>query len=167
MSQYKKIHEILEKLDISFDEIVHEASTSCEHSKVLRQEAGLAWVGGKNIVFHAKGNFYLLTTLWDKDIKARKFKKEFGSKDIRFASQEEITTLWLGTIGSIAPFWFENISIPVYVDSEIFQHEYFMFNPADPTKSIRLNTQDLKKIYKNMENNIKIFTLNEEEISFE
>lgn len=166
MSQYKKIHAILETLQIPFDEITHEASMSCEHSKVLRQEAGLVWVGSKNIVFHAKGNFYLLTTLWDKDIKARKFKKEFGTKDIRFASQEEITILWLGTIGSIAPFWFENISIPVYVDSEIFQYEFFIFNPADPTKSLRISTQDLKKVYENMKNNVKIFTLTEEEVSF-
>jgi len=41
MSQYKKIHAILETLQIPFDEITHEASMSCEHSKVLRQEAGL------------------------------------------------------------------------------------------------------------------------------
>jgi len=32
-----------------------------------------------------------VTTLGDKDIKARNFKSQFGTKDIRFASQEEIT----------------------------------------------------------------------------
>lgn len=164
MEQYKKIHEILKILNISFDEIGHEPSTSCEHSKELREKAGLEWVGSKNIIFHAKWKFYLVTTLWDKDIKARKFKKEFGTKDIRFASQEEITSLWLGVIGSIAPFWFENIEVPVFVDSEIFEHEYFMFNPSDAWKSVRVRTQDLKKIYENMKNEVKFFTLTEEEL---
>lgn len=167
MTQYNNIHQLLETYGIEFDEVSHEPSTSCEHSKELRMKAWLEWVGSKNIIFHAKWKFYLVTTLWDTDIKARKFKKEFGTKDIRFASQEEITSLWLGVIGSIAPFWFENSEVPVYVDSEIFEHEYFMFNPSDATKSIRLKTQDLKKIYENMKNEVKFFTLTEEEITFE
>ena len=164
MSQYQKIIQILNELNISFDEISHEASTSCEHSKELRQKAWLSWVWSKNIVFHAKQKFYLVTTLWDKDIKARKFKSEFWTKDIRFASQDEINALWLGTIWSIAPFWFENISVPVYVDDEIFDSEYFMFNPADPCKTIRLKTTDLKKIYENMENIVKFFNINQDSL---
>lgn len=90
---YTGILAILEHTHIPFDEIKHEASVSCEHSRELREKAGLTGAGSKNIVFHAKGNFYLVTTLGDKDIKARRFKKEFGTKDIRFASQEEITSL--------------------------------------------------------------------------
>ena len=164
MSQYQKIIQILNELNISFDEISHEASTSCEHSKELRQKAWLSWVWSKNIVFHAKQKFYLVTTLWDKDIKARKFKSEFWTKDIRFASQDEINALWLGTIWSIAPFWFENISVPVYVDDEIFDSEYFMFNPADPCKTIRLKTTELKKIYENMENIVKFFNINQDSL---
>jgi hypothetical protein len=39
-----------------------------------------------------------------------------------------------------------------------------MFNPSDATKSIRLKTQDLKKIYENMKNEVKFFTLTEEEL---
>lgn len=90
---YTGILATLEHAHIPFDEIKHEASTSCEHSRELREKAGITGAGSKNIVFHAKGNFYLVTTLGDKDIKARRFKKEFGTKDIRFASQEEITSL--------------------------------------------------------------------------
>ncbi len=165
MTQFDKIIEILKKLDINYDLIDHEASTSCEHSASLRSEAGLTWAWSKNIIFHAKWNFYLVTTLWDKDIKARKFKWEFGTKDIRFASQDEITNLWLGTIGSIAPFGFENTLVPIYVDEEIFEHEYFMFNPADPCKSLRLKTSDLRKVYETLENEVKFFRIGED--SFE
>jgi prolyl-tRNA editing enzyme YbaK/EbsC (Cys-tRNA(Pro) deacylase) len=45
-----------------------------------------------------------VTTTGEKQIKARNFKHEFGSKDIRFASQEEITAVSGAIIGSIPPF---------------------------------------------------------------
>lgn len=163
---YDKILKILNDLNLHFDEIDHESSTSCEHSKELRAKAGLEWVWSKNIVFQAKWNFYLVTTLWDKDIKARKFKHEFWTKDIRFASQDEITLLKLWVIWSISPFWFDNENIPVYIDTEIFKHKYFMFNPWNPCKSIRLKTTDLRNIYKTLKNQIKFFDIWEEEINF-
>lgn len=166
MTQYEKIIHILNELNISFDEITHEETKSCEHSKELREKAWLNWVWSKNIVFHAKSKFYLVTTLWDKDIKARKFKQEFWTKDIRFATQDEINSICLWTIWSIAPFWFENFEVPIYVDNEIFTNEYFMFNPANPCKSIRIKTIDLKNIYSKIKNPIKFFTISEDEIIF-
>gem|GEM_PF-2161253 len=73
----------------------------------------------------------------------------------------------MGTIGSIAPFGFTNTEIPLFVDSAIFDSEYFSFNPADPTKSIKIQTQDLKKIYQTLSNPIQFFRLDEEEILFD
>lgn len=163
---FENILNILKTSNISFDLIEHEPSTSCEHSKILREKAGLVWVWSKNIIFHAKWEFYLVTTIWDKDIKARKFKWEFWTKDIRFASQDEITNIKMWTIWCISPFWFENENIKVYVDWEIFEHEYFMFNPWVPDKTIRVKTDDLKNIYKNMKNDIKFFKLSNESIEF-
>lgn len=163
---YKNIIEKLKKLNIDFDELDHEESKSCDDSKSFRQQAWFDWIGSKNIVFHAKWKFYLVTTIWDKDLKARKFKKEFGTKDIRFASQEEITKEINWVIWSIPPFGFENTEIPIFVDKEIFEHEYFMFNPADATKTIRIKTSDLKIIYESLENQVKLFDFSGEEALF-
>lgn len=159
---FLSILHLINNLNIPFKEINHEASTSCEHSKSLRKAQGLVWIGSKNIVFHAKGKFYLVTTLGDKNIKARNFKHEFGTKDIRFASQEEITKELGATIGSIPPFGFENSEIPLYVDAEIFNHEYFCFNPWIPTKSIQIKTEDLKNMYLHLKNKVKIFDFSDE-----
>ena len=109
----------------------------------------------------------MITTIWDKEIKARRFKKEFGTKDIRFAYQEEITSLLWATIWSIPPFGFQNKTIKIFVDKEIFNSEYFMFNPGISTKTIRIKTSDLKEIYLSLENQIKIFEFLEEETIFE
>ncbi len=152
-----KIYETLKNLNIQFDEIEHEATTSCEHSKSLRAEKWFEWAWSKNILFHCKWKFYMVITLWDKQIKARKFKKEFWSKDIRFANEDEIKQVINGTIGCIPSFGFKNEEIPVYVDIEIFEHKYFMFNPDNPEKTIRLETSDLKKVYKSMKNPVKFF----------
>ncbi|MDD2566105.1 MAG: YbaK/EbsC family protein [Candidatus Gracilibacteria bacterium] len=160
---YQNIKNILENLNITFNEIEHLESHSCNDSKKYRSELGLNGLGSKNIVFHCKGNFYLVTTHGDKSIKARNFKREFGSKDIRFASQDEINSIGLGTIGSISPFGFDNTLIPVFVDTEIFENEYFIFNPFVPTKSIQIKSEDLKRIYENMANNVKFFRHSEEE----
>lgn len=160
---YQNIIKILKDLNIKFDEIEHEISKTCDDSKRFRDEKWLVWLGSKNIVFHAKWNFYLVVTHWDKQIKARNFKKEFGSKDIRFATQDEITPLLGAIIWSIPPFGFNNYWIKIFVDNEIFESEYFIFNPSIPTKSIRIKSEDLKRIYDNLENEDKYFIQEEDE----
>ena len=159
---YQNIINILEKNNIEYDEIDHEVSTSCEDSKELRAKAGLEWLGSKNLMFHCKEKFYMIVTHADKRINAKRFKKEFGSKNIRFASAEEIKEQIWGTIGCIPSFGFMNTEIQVFVDSEIFEHEYFMFNPDDPTKTIRIKTGDLNFIFNSLENEVKYFLGGEE-----
>ncbi|HBA44867.1 TPA: hypothetical protein DEG21_03590 [Patescibacteria group bacterium] len=63
------------------------------------------------------------------------------------------------------PFGFDNSTIKIFVDKEIFESEYFIFNPSVPTKSIRIKSTDLRKIYENLENEIKYFI--QEEDAFE
>lgn len=149
MSKLEGIIALLEELQISCDIIDHPESHSCDESKAFRDTAGLTGAGSKNIVFHAKGECYLVTTLAEKPIRARNFKKEFGTKDIRFASQEEITAFCGSIIGSVPPFGFDPL-VPQYVDREIFDHEFFLFNPDIATKSIRIKTQDLLRVYEGM-----------------
>lgn len=159
---YENILRILSELNITFQEITHSESHSCDESKDMRASAWMHGIGSKNLIFHAKGRFYLVTTTGDKQIRARNFKHEFGSKDIRFATQAEITALMDSTIGSIPPFGFENKTLPIYVDREIFAHEYFCFNPNDPIKSIQIRTVDLQKVYNSLENRVQFFEQSEE-----
>ena len=164
---YKNIIKKLKKLKIEYSELDHAESKSCNDSKTFREQAWFDWIWSKNIVFHAKWKYYLVTTIWDKDLKARNFKKEFSTKDIRFANVQEIKDEINWIIWSIPPFGFENKEIPLFVDKEIFEYEYFMFNPANATKTIRIKTSDLKKIYESLGNKIKLFDFSQEEVLFE
>lgn len=162
-SNYENIINILEELNINYKEINHDVSHSCDESKKYRKDAWLEWIWSKNIIFHCKWNYYIVTTHWDKQIKARNFKHEFWSKDIRFANQDEITSIIDSTIWSIPPFWFYNKEICIFLDKEIFEYDFFIFNPSIPTKSIQIYKEDLIKIYNNLPNPIKYFSHTEEE----
>lgn len=154
---YKRIIRLLDSHNISYDEINHEVSTSCDHSKQLRIDAWLEWLWSKNIVFHSEWRFYIVVTHGDKRINAKRFKKEFWSKNIRFATADEIKGVINWTIWCIPSFGYPNEEIPMYVDSEIFSAEYFMFNPGEPEKTIRVQTWDLNYLYTKLKNPVKFF----------
>ncbi len=167
MNIYQNIKDLLESLDIPYETIEHPNVKTCADSAKYRAEHGWIGAGSKNILFHAKGKFYLVVTIAEKDIKARRFKKEFGTKNIRFANAEELDKVTGCQSGSIPPFGHLNEELPIYVDNDIFEQDYFMFNPADPTKSIKLTTSDLKKIYKHIPNRVVIFKTSDNNFTFE
>jgi len=166
MEVYENILRILRKLNISYEQMEHPPVKTCEDSMRYRKEHGWEGVGSKNIIFYAKGKFYLVVTMAEKEIKARRFKKEFGTKNIRFAKPEEVKEITGCEIGAIPPFGYKNRDLPIYVDHEIFENEYFMFTPAIHTKSIRIRAEDLLRIYKSVENPVKIFSLKEGKTEF-
>ena len=163
MSAYENIINILESNNISYDQIEHGEVSSSASSMEFRKEAG--WTdgnGSKNIIYHAKENFFHIVTTHDAMFKARVFKKQFGTKNIRFATPEELDTHTGCKIGSIPPFGYTNSELPIFVDARIFDTEYFMFTPADNFKSLRVKTTDLLKIYKIIENSVKFFSFIDE-----
>jgi len=159
---YKNIISILNSLNITYKEIEHPEVKTCEDSAKYRAQKGLNGIGSKNILFHAKGKFYLVVTIATTEIKARRFKKQFGTKNIRFANETELQEVTACKSGSLPPFGYLTTQLPIYVDKEIFEHKNFMFNPAIPTKTISINTKDLLKVYKNIEQPVILFSKTKE-----
>ena len=147
MSVYDAIITLLDKAHVPFESIEHDPVESCEDSLAHRNAAGWSGASSKCILFHAKERFYLVVTTADRMIKARNFKKPFGTKNIRFATPEEALEQTGCRIGSMPPFGFENAELPIFVDRAIFNHIEFMFNPADPTKSFKIITPHLAVVY--------------------
>ena len=166
MKVYENILRLLKEGGISYEEMEHPPVKTCEDSLKYRADYGWNGKGSKNILLHAKGRFYLVVTIAEKEIKAKRFKKEFNTKNIRFASSEEVKKITECEVGALPPFGYLNKELPIYVDEEIFQHEYFMFNPALHTKSIRIKTDDLKKIYRLVDQPVKFFLVEGGKIEF-
>jgi Ala-tRNA(Pro) deacylase len=165
MSQevYQAIIDLLQRMGISYDEIEHAPVGSCEESLAFRGQAGWSGASSKCILLKAKGKYYLLVTTAEKEIKARLFKKEFGTKDIRFANREELMEVTGCDPGSVPPFGHRDPSLPFYVDENILRAEHFMFTPAIPTKSFRVRTGDLRRIYASIPNTVSTFGEDEDE----
>ncbi|MDH4228495.1 MAG: YbaK/EbsC family protein [Nitrospirota bacterium] len=161
MSVRGRIFELLARQAVSFEEISHPPVSGCDDSRSYRAAAGWPVASGassKCILFHAKERFYLVVTTAGEDIKARKFKKEFGTKDIRFATPDEVFQHTGCTIGSMPPFGVPE-AIPIFVDGRIFEKKHFMFNPADPERSIRIATEAFHNLLAGLPNPTQVFTL--------
>ena len=165
MSQdiYQAIRDLLERMGIPYDEIEHPPVGSCEESLGFRGQAGWEGASSKCILLKAKGRYYLLVTTAEKEIKARLFKKEFGTKDIRFANREELLEVSGCGPGSVPSFGHREPTLPFYVDENILRAGHFMFNPAIPTKSFRIGAGGLQRVYASVPNPVSTFGEDEDE----
>ena len=155
---YSNIIDILENNKFEYNLIDHDISKSCEDSIQFRKELWLIGFNSKNLVFKWKDIFSLVVTSAEKQIRAKNFRGILNTKNIRFANSQEIDLNKLWIIWSIPSFGFDNNIIPICVDSEIFENEYFCFNPWTPDKSIQIKTKDLMVIYKDiLKNKVFIF----------
>jgi len=164
MSLHQNILSILSASGEPFATFDHTATDTCESSAAMRHSLAIDGAGSKNICFHAKGQFYLVVTLASKEIKARAFKKPFGTKDIRFASADELATQVGAPFGCVPPFGFESVSLPIFVDADIFSQAFFLFNPAIATQTIQIAPKSLLALYQKIPQKVVIFKkISEEE----
>lgn len=131
--------------------------TGCDDSVARRAAAGWTGASSKCIVFHAKGAFHLVVTTAEVEIKARRFKQPFGTKDIRFATPEEVRAATGCEVGSVPPFGHPAPELPIFVDARIGAAETFMFNPAVPTESARIAGADVARVLAALPNPVTWF----------
>jgi len=163
MSVYDTIINLLETTGAQYERITHEAVAHCEDSLAHRTAAGWSGASSKCILFHAKGVFHLVVTTAGEKINGRKFKKQFGTKNIRFAGPDEVARHTGCAIGSMPPFGITGHEVTICVDARILAAEFFMFNPAVPTKSLRIQTADMPRLYAAVPNPVKWFRPDEDD----
>lgn len=161
MNAYETIVRILDDQGIATEILDHPRVQGCEDSLAHREQAGWTGASSKCILFHAKGVFHLVVTTADRRINARHFKKPFATKNIRFATPDEVGWATGCEIGSMPPFGHQSTEMPIYVDAAILERSHFMFNPADPGKSFRIPAKVLPAIYAFLPNPVLWFTDNE------
>lgn len=75
-----------------------------------------------------------------------KVKTLFDAKDIRFASEEEISTLTNGIqVGGVPPFG-NLFNLEVIADPKLFENERIVFNAGDRRFSIAMKSEEYKKL---------------------
>jgi Ala-tRNA(Pro) deacylase len=143
---YLSILQILRDHQKPFQEYEHLPYFTCEEGIKTREQLGLTGIGSKNIVMKTKklGMVVVVTTA-TKELDRKRLREIFGHKEMRFASPEEVLQLTGVEPGCVYPFGHPT-PLPIFVDEDIFIHEYFLFNPGRHDKTIQIRTLDFKSI---------------------
>lgn len=100
------------------------------------------------IAMTSKPEFVMLVLPGDKKFSGSKVKKLLRTKDLRFATEEEISKLTGGIlIGGIPPFG-NLFGIRVFAETTLLENEKIIFNAGDRSFSVAMKTEDYLKMVK-------------------
>ena len=148
-------HEIVKTIQIflsqqgcQFKIFEHEPVRTSEEAARVRSGYSLAQ-GAKAIIVKFKisdqgKQFAMLVLPGDKKFDDRKVKQCFKTKDLRFATGEEIKTITHGVLpGGIPPLG-NLFDLAVIADESLFDNEEIIFNAGDRSISIAMKSSDYR-----------------------
>ena len=148
---HQQITDLLREHDCWFEEFEHEAVRTSEEAAALRDGYTLQQ-GAKAIIIRAKipnegKKFVMLVMPADQKFDSTKVKQLLHSKDIRFATEDEVEEITKGVKpGGVPPFG-NLFGLEVVSDSSLYQNERIVFN-AGRTTSIGMKSADYKQLVK-------------------
>jgi prolyl-tRNA editing enzyme YbaK/EbsC (Cys-tRNA(Pro) deacylase) len=165
MQYHRTVTDILELLSKNgcwFETFEHEPVVTSEEAAKLRHGYSISQ-GAKAIIVKIKGldrhapvssglamtpkpEFVMLVLPGDKKFSGSKVKKLLDTKDLRFASEEEISKQTGGIkIGGIPPFG-NLFGIRVFVEKTLLDNEKIIFNAGDRSFSVAVKKEDYLNI---------------------
>ena len=151
MTQHRqRILQLLQEHQIQFTSLHHEETRTSEESARVRG-VDLS-TGGKALVLKMRDDsaanafgLFILSAACELDTKA--IKKEFQTKNVRFATAAELAKLTEGLVpGSVPPFGRPILDLDLYIDTSVTENEQIAFNCGSLTDSIIMSVGDYLKI---------------------
>ena len=141
------IYEILNKLNIQYEEIEHNPIYSVEDA--IREDvmSKIEGTGCKNLLLKDNNNYYLIILKYDKIIDLKELRAKLSSGRLSFASEKELNDLLNLAPGSITPFGIINDlenKIVIAIDNEL-NNKKMLFHPNVNNKTISIKYDDLIK----------------------
>ena len=146
---HQQITDLLRTNNCWFEEFTHEAVRTSEESAKLRDGYTLQQ-GAKALIVRAKipgqgKKFIMLVMPGDRKFDSAKVKQLLGSKDLRFATEQEVGEVTGGVKpGGVPPFG-NLFDLDVVADQSLFNNEKIVFN-AGRTSSIGMKSADYAQI---------------------
>ncbi len=107
-----------------------------------------------------KANFYLITVKEEKRVNLKEFRKQNGTRNLSFASENDLMDILRLVPGSVTPFGLLNdkdLRVKFYIDEDLLSGEGMIgIHPNENTATVWLKTEDLIKILKENGNEINI-----------
>lgn len=142
-----QIVDLLKQNRYLFETFEHEAVRTSEEAAKVRRGYSIEQ-GAKALIVRLKTNgqseFIMLVMPAHLRLDTKKAKQHLQTKDLRFATEEEIAQITGGVqIGGVPPFG--NIfHIKTIVDPQLFLNEKIVFNAGDRRYSVAMLSQDYK-----------------------
>lgn len=107
-----------------------------------------------------KANYYLITVKEEKRVNLKEFRKQNGTRNLSFASENDLIDILRLTPGSVTPFGLLNDKeqkVKFYIDEDLLSGDGMIgIHPNENTATVWLKTEDLIKILKETGNEINI-----------
>lgn len=142
---FEKIIELLHKNNVNYLLKDHPPTRTSEESALHRGEP--LKIGAKAMVMKTDIEYIMAVLPADRKIDSVKLKLILNTKNLRFASKEELFELTRLVPGAIPPFG-SLFNLPLIVDKALLEEEYMAFNAGSLEKSIKMKTKDYQEIVK-------------------
>lgn len=143
MDVYERIIELLDEEDVEYEVMEHEPVYTSEDAAKIRDTD--VSMGAKALVLMADKKPVLVVVPGNERLDFKKFKKEFGVKDLRMAKPNEVKEVTSLEIGAIPPVG-KAMGLESYYDNSFKEKDIVAFNAGSHTKSIKIQAQDLISI---------------------
>lgn len=140
VAMFDKIKNFLNSKSITFREVHHEPTRTSEESALARGED--LSIGGKGLVLKINDSFKLFVLSASRKLDSAAIKERFSTRNIRFATVEELIHLTGLVPGSVPPFGKPILDLELYVDNSILKNEKIAFNAGSLTDSIIMSVKD-------------------------
>ncbi len=139
------IRSLLDEHQTPYTFMEHEAGTTSEEMAAIRKDYSLS-EGAKALILMTDIGFIQVVVPGDKKFKNSKLRKVIHTKDIRFATPEELATLTDGVLPGAVPPFGNLFNLSVYADTTLFDNKHIVFNCGERTASIAMQSEDYKAV---------------------
>ena len=141
-----RCYDLLEKLEVPFQRIDHEAAMTMEACAAIDEALDATICKNLLLCNRQCTSFYLLMITGDKQFKTSQLSKQIGSSRLSFAAPEYMEQFLDITPGSLSVLGLMNDHenrVQLLIDEDVAKGEFFGCHPCINTSSLRLRTQDL------------------------
>jgi len=146
----KEFLEFLDAKQFVYQRIEHPAVFTCAEAELHRPSVPA--VSTKNLFLCDKKarRFFLAVTSCEKTVKLDSLATQLGVPSLRFASEENLHRLLGVTRGAVTMMGLANDTeqrVELWLDTEIWQGEYFLSHPLVNTATLILSKTELERFF--------------------
>lgn len=143
------LYEVLDKLNIKYKEIKHEAVFTIEQAYTIKEK--IDGIGCKNLFLtNKKGNYYLILLNENKKANIKEITKLVNTSHLSFANLDELKRILNLEKGSVTPFGIVNDknNLVILVIDKTLKNKTLLLHPNTNKKTISISYDDLIRFIK-------------------